>query len=565
VRVACIGGGPGGLFIGLLLCRTGQHTVDVFDRTPEDATYGFGVVLSRMSVARLRAAANDVMVDILSQGVRWQSVEARYRGAVARSSGHDFGAVERRAMLRVLRTHATKAGVRISQPSRADALGLLKTYDLVVAADGAGSTTRTQLADHFRPAITHGTSRYVWFGVDRAFDCMTFLLADARNELLGAHVYPYSATQSTFLVEAPEQVWREAGFTTDDACPPGWTDERLLAYCQQAFESDLKGARLIGNGSHLLSFADVSSEQWSAPRVVMLGDAAHTAHFSVGSGTSMAMEDAAELSGRLSGLADIDETSIAAACRAYEAARRPVVRDIQLAAWASRQFWEQLNNEAHRGIDEILLRLLTRTGQSDVDLLRRIDPGLPVVTAPGSHNNHCAGETSYAAPLGQCSELPGETPIAALVRPHEIEAMGMQQSRQPHWSEVALVVDCDSDDPLAVGETAAYLTQLRTFAQGVSVGVFHLVRTSKLPQVAVARVRAFAAALCKLVPLDFMSIGCTEPLVASRIMQMRLCEFVRSDLGVTSVYACLPAYGSHARTHVEAARADRIWLLRGLS
>jgi anthraniloyl-CoA monooxygenase len=551
--------------MGLLLRRTGQHTVDVFDRTPEDATYGFGVVLSRMSVARLRSAAKDVMVDILSQGVRWQSVEARYRGAVAKCSGHDFGAVERRAMLRVLRTHATKAGVRISQSSRVDALELLKTYDLVVAADGAGSTTRTQLANHFRPTVTHGTSRYVWFAADRAFDCMTFLLADGRHGPFGAHVYPYSATQSTFLVEAPDQVWHEAGFTADDACPPGWTDERLLDYCQQVFASDLKGARLIGNGSRLLSFAEVANEHWSAPRVVMLGDAAHTAHFSVGSGTSMAMEDAAELASRLSGLANIDETNIAAACRAYEAARRPVVRDIQLAAWASRQFWEQLNNEAHRGVDEILLRLLTRTGQSDIDLLRRIDPGLPVLKPARSQNNRCAGEMSFAAPLGQCSGLPCETPIAALVRPHEIDAIGMQQSRQPHWLEVALVVDCDSDDPQAVGETAAYLTQLRTFASGVSVGVFHLVRTRELPQVAVARVRAFAAALCKLVQLDFMSIGCTEPLVASRIMQMRLCEFVRSDLGVTSVYACLPAHGSHARTHVEAARADRIWLLRGLS
>ena len=561
MRVACVGGGPGGLFLALLLRRTGRYTVDVFDRAPEDATYGFGVVLSRMSVARLRSAAKDVMDDILSQGVRWQSVEARYRGAVAKSSGHDFGAVERRAMLRVLRTHATKAGVRISQSCRVDALELLNAYDIVVAADGAGSDTRMHLANHFRPAITHGTSWYVWFGVDRAFACMTFLLAEGRHGLSGAHVYPYSGTQSTFLVEAPDQVWRDAGFTADDTCPPGWTDERLLRYCQEMFASDLQGARLTGNGSRLLSFAEVCNERWSAPRVVMLGDAAHTAHFSVGSGTSMAMEDAAELASCLSSLSNIDEASIDEAFHAYEAARRPVVSDIQLAAWASRQFWEQLNNEAHRDIDEILLRLLTRTGQTDIDLLRRIDPGLP---SHRSEKNRCGERTSFAAPLSRCAELPCETPVAALVRPHEIDEIGMWQWREPQWSAVALVVDCNSDDLQAVSETAAHLSRLRAFVRGVSVGVFHLAHTRELPQVAAGRVRAFAAALCKLVPLDFMSIGCTEPIAASRTMQMRLCEFVRSDLGLTSVYACLPAHGSHARTHVEAARADRIWLLRGL-
>jgi 2-polyprenyl-6-methoxyphenol hydroxylase-like FAD-dependent oxidoreductase len=559
MRVACVGGGPGGLFLALLLCRTGRFSVDVFDRAPEEATYGFGVVLSRMSLARLRSAAKDAMDDILSQGVRWQSVEARYRGAVAKSSGHDFAAVERRAMLRVLRTHATRAGARISASCRADALQLLNGYDIVVAADGAGSGTRTQLANHFRPDISHGTSRYAWFGADRPFACMTFLLADSPHGLFGAHVYPYSASLSTFLVEAPERVWRAAGFRADDTCPSGWTDERLLRFCQKTFASDLQGARLIGNGSHLLSFADVCNERWSTPRVVMLGDAAHTAHFSVGSGTSMAMEDAAELASRLSGLSNTDRADIELAFRAYEAARRPVVSDIQLAAWASRQFWEQLNHEADRDVDEILLRLLTRTGRTDIDLLRRIDPGLPSPTPPRS-----AKQTSFAVPLSRCPEPPGETPHVALVRPQEIDEIGLRPAQESRWSAVALVVDCNTDELQAVGTTAAHLTRLRASVPGISVGVFHMAHTKELPHVVARRVRTFAAALCELVPLDFMSIGSTDPMGASRTLQMRLCEFIRSDLGLTSVYACLPAHGSHARTHVEAARADRVWWLRGL-
>jgi hypothetical protein len=272
----------------------------------------------------------------------------------------------------------------------------------------------------------------------------------------------------------------------------------------------------------------------------------------------MAMEDAAELAGCLSRFANIDE-----AFRAYEAARRPVVSDIQLAAWASRQFWEQLNNEAHRDIDEILLRLLTRTGQTDIDLLRRIDPTLPTMAPRPSATNRCR-QMSVAAPLSQCAELSCETPVAALVQPQDIDELGTRPAQDTQWSAVALVVDCNRDGLQGVSETAAHLTRLRTFIRGISMGVFHLAHTTELPQVAAARVSAFAAALCKLVQLDFVSIGCTDRMAASRAMQMRLCEFVRSELGLTSVYACLPAQASHGRTHVEAARADRIWLIQGL-
>jgi 2-polyprenyl-6-methoxyphenol hydroxylase-like FAD-dependent oxidoreductase len=558
MRIACIGGGPGGLFLALLLRRMGHHTVDVFDRTHEDATYGFGVVLSRLSVARLRSVAKDVMDDILRRGVRWQSVEARFRGAVARSSGHDFGAVERRAMLRVLKSHAVVAGARVLQPCRVDSTQLLNDYDIVVAADGAGSGTRTQLADSFRPTVTHGTSQYVWFGANRPFSCMTFLLADGGHGLLGAHVYPYSATQSTFLVEAPERVWRSAGIAADDAGAAGRTDEGLLRYCQDVFARDLDGAALIGNGSRLLDFAGIRNERWSAGRVVMLGDAAHTAHFSVGSGTSMAMEDAAELASSLSRIENVE-----AALGAYEAARRPVVSDIQLAAWASRQFWEQLNNEAHRDIGAILLRLLTRTGQTDLDLLRRIDPGLSS-RDPCLSSASQSAEPGCAVPLSECAQLSPEMPFAVLVHPHEVDLIGIQQGppQGRGWTEVALVVDCDTDDARAVSEAAAQLTKLRAFVRGVAVGIFHLVRGGELPQVAAGRVHAFAAALCSLVPMDFISIGCTDHKVASRTMQMSLCEFVRTHLGLTSIYACLPVHAGYARTHVEAARADRIWLLR---
>jgi anthraniloyl-CoA monooxygenase len=557
MRVACVGGGPGGLFLALLLGRDGRHVVDVFDRDNEDATYGFGVVFSRMSVARLRFVARDVVDEILSHGVYWHSLEVRAWGAVAKSSGHGFGAVERQAMLRVLRRHAVGAGVRIFQSRSVEATDLLNTYDIVVAADGAGSTTRRRMAEYFRPTVTYGATRYAWFGADRPFECMTFLLADGGHGLMGAHVYPYSRTASTFLVEASEQVWRNAGFIADGPRPPGWTDENALNYCQKIFSSYLGVATLIGNGSRWLRFAEVRNEHWSAPRVVLLGDAAHTAHFSVGSGTSMAMEDAVELAKCLSRFTVIDE-----AFRAYEAARRPVTAGIQMAAWASSQFWERLDNEAGRDVDEIMLRLLTRTGQTDIELLSRIDPTLPTVTHRPSSKLFEDGNV-VAVPLTSCVCHTRGRPVAVLVQPHEIEQLDKTHPPEPQWTSVALVVDWNKDGIQAVNQTAACLAKLRLRSGGIPTGVFFLAQNVKSPEMACRHLATWTAALRKLARLDFVSIGCRDSMPASRTMQMMLCEFVRSELGLTTIYACLPGHLSHGRTHVKAARADKIWLIQG--
>jgi 2-polyprenyl-6-methoxyphenol hydroxylase-like FAD-dependent oxidoreductase len=291
-----------------------------------------------MSIARLRAFAPDVIDEIMSHGVRWESVQVRAAGGVARSHGHAFAAVGRKEMLRVLRKHALDARVQIFQPWRVASASALRGYDVVVAADGAQSCIRQGMADHFEPSVRCGSSRYAWFGATRAFECMTFLFAEGPHGPMGAHVYPYSDTASTFLVEAPEHVWRDAGFAEDDPRPPGWSDERLLNYCQAVFASELGDGSLVANGSRLLRFPEVRNQRWSAPGVVLLGDAAHTAHFSVGSGTSMAMEDAAELASCLSRFARLPD-----AFRAYEAARRPVAASVQATAWASSQFWERLS------------------------------------------------------------------------------------------------------------------------------------------------------------------------------------------------------------------------------
>ena len=557
MRIACVGGGPGGLLFALLLARTSRHSVTVFDRDPTDATYGFGVVLSRMSSARLRAFAPDVIDEILSHGVRWDSVEVRAGGDVARSHGHAFAAVGRKEMLSVLRKHALAARVRIFQPWSIASASALSGYDVVVAADGAGSWIRQGMADQFEPSVRCGSSRYAWFGATRAFECMTFLFAEGPHGPMGAHVYPYSNAGSTFLVEAPESVWRNADLSEDDSHPPGWTDEQVLNYCQAVFASELGDASLVGNGSRLLRFPEVRNQRWSAPGVVLLGDAAHTAHFSVGSGTSMAMEDAAELANCLSRFARLPD-----AFRAYEAARRPVAENVQAAAWASSQLWERLEREAGRDVSQIMLRLLTRTGQSDMELLRRVDPQLQA-SLDAERSKRPAADPTAAVWLGDGERGPSEHPFAVLVRPSQIDALDSKPRRESEWAALALIVDEADTGEGAVERTAAQLSQLRLRSAGTPAGVLYLAQSGGTPALNFHAVSASMAALAKSTQLDFVAVGCRDATQATHATQMTLCEFVRAELGVPTVYACRPARLSHGRTHVAAARADHVWLIAG--
>jgi 2-polyprenyl-6-methoxyphenol hydroxylase-like FAD-dependent oxidoreductase len=555
VRVACVGGGPGGLFLSILLARAGRHTVDVFERHAANVTYGFGVVFSRMSAARLRAGAMHVLDEVLDHGVKWESIEVRVRGTSFKSSGHGFGAVDRQTLIRVLQKHAQAAGARIHHSTPAHAANLLEDYDVIVAADGAGSGTRRHLADHFRPTVTHGSSRYIWLAMDRAVESMQFLIADGRDGPVGAHVYPYSAVASTFLAEVPEDVWRRAGFT-DEQRPPGWNDDLAKEYCEEVFAQDLAGARLIGNGSRWQTFTEVRNERWFAPPVVLLGDAAHTAHFSVGSGTSMAMEDAAELARCLARFDRVD-----AAFEAYQAARQPSVAAIQESAWTSSQFWERLQNEVGRDVGELMLRLLTRTGQTDLDTLLRIDGHLSTVLRPASDIDH-AHDAIPAVRWGDVHREPHATG-AALVESSqiaEINAFGEDLSR---WDCVAVTADWQEDYSHEPQRCAHDIGELRKRASRTPCGLFVLVDTKESQRLIVDRLRAHLCALRNRVALDFVSVGRISLLPAARALQMVLCDFVKSELRLPAVYACTPEHLNHARTHVQAARADQIWLLQG--
>ncbi|QKW06897.1 FAD-dependent monooxygenase [Streptomyces sp. NA04227] len=543
MRVACIGGGPGGLMLALLLRRLGGHHVDVYERSPAGATYGFGVVFSRLSLARLRRAAPDVVSALVDNGARWDDVVVSRDGETSRSSGHGYAAVERRTLLTTLYRLAEEAGAGLHFDSQADAADLLERYDVVVAADGAGSRTRGAFADQLGAKVATRAGRYAWFGVDRAFDAMTFLFADSAHGPLGAHVYPYTEDRSTFLVELGEKAWQSAGFIDGHTQAPGWNDQQAMDFCAEVFADDLGGAKLLGNGSRWLSFPQISAERWSSGRLVALGDAVHTAHFSVGSGTTMALEDAAELARQL---ARVPEITVREAFAAYESARRPVVEGIQLAAWASLRMWE--HPQEHRDLDvgTLMLRLLTRTGQSPADLLLRLDRGLPEAT----------GLPLTPKPEGPVPALVGTGDPAGPEDVLLVAGPGTAESLAPDDHKGPVVVELPSVDADLEG-VAELVRALRDTRPDTPVGV--LLRAPEPVEEPVRQLVAAVIELADAVPLDVVAVAAGQsPPVENRTAQMVLAERLGAA-GLRTAYVCGPGELSQGWTHVQARRTDAVW------
>lgn len=373
MRVAVLGGGPGGLFFAVLLKRQDpRHAVTVFERNAPDATFGFGVVFPERSLGYLLEADPETHAAFLAASVRWDAIEYRHRGEVRVCRGHGFSGIARTTLLALLQARAAQLGVDLRFRHEVDDLSRLEGYDLVVAADGVHSAARAALAAAVRPEIHAGRSRYIWLGTRKVFGALTFIFEESPDGWFGIHAYPYSREMSTVIVETDEETWRRAGLDRTDpaALAPGESDLGGLTYCERLFARHLDGHRLLGNHSRWLQFRTVRLAAWHAGRVAFLGDAAHTAHFSVGSGTRMAMEDAIALARALGEHADL-----AAALCAYERERRPAVERIQRAAEPSRRWWEQFRHVGRLSAGELACHHLTRTRLLTYGTLRVRDPG----------------------------------------------------------------------------------------------------------------------------------------------------------------------------------------------
>jgi len=346
VRIAVLGGGPGGLLAALLAQRSDPgREVTVFERNRAGDTFGFGVVFSDATLDGIDAADPVLRRALTEHGVHWDPIEVRLRGERWRFGGNGMAAVARQRLLALLAERAAAAGVdlRFATPARLDDL-LDAGYDLVVAADGANSLTRDRYAGVFGPSVVTATAKFIWFGTTYPFDGLTFVHEQGPHGVFAVHGYPIGGGVSTFIVETDEPSWRAAGLDGfDTAQPPGSSDEVSRAYLEKLFAAQIDGCPLLVNNSRWGNFRTWRTQRWrhrvGRTAVALLGDAAHTAHFSVGSGTKMAMEDAIALAAALEG-GRTDPDTLDTALAVYENERAGPIARIQDAARPSLSWWE---------------------------------------------------------------------------------------------------------------------------------------------------------------------------------------------------------------------------------
>ena len=374
MRIAVIGGGPGGLYFAALTKQLGpEHDITVWERNAADDPFGFGVVFSDETLGGIEHADPRFHERLEAEFARWDDIDVHFKGEVITSTGHGFAAMNRKRLLDLLQRRCEELGVDVRFRAEApDVEQLRREYDLVVAADGVNSAVRSTYADTFCPRLEERDCRYMWLGTSKVFESFTFSIKETPHGVMQLHGYPYDDKGSTFIVELRDDVWRRAGLDRTAGgrqLAPGESDEESIARVREIFSDELDGHDVMANNSKWLRFTTVRNESWVHDNVVLLGDAAHTAHFSIGSGTKLAMEDALSLTACLH-----EHPSIAESLAAYEIERRPVVESTQRAAQASLEWFEDLSQYTHQEPLQFAFNLLTRSRRITYDNLRLRDP-----------------------------------------------------------------------------------------------------------------------------------------------------------------------------------------------
>jgi len=364
MNIVSVGGGPAGLFFAILMKgRDPAHRIRIVERNRPGDTFGWGVVFSDETLGNI-AAAEPVTYDSIARAfAHWTDIDIRYRGEILTSTGHGFSGLSRQKLLDILQARAASLGVELLFQTEVADLARWRDADLLLGADGVNSRVRELYAAHFLPTIDWRANRFTWLGTTRQFPAFTFIFKENEHGLWRVHAYRFDAVHSTFIVETSEATWRRAGLDTA-------SEDETVAYCERLFAAELDGHPLLKNRSLWRSFPNVRNAHWSHGNIVLVGDAAHTAHFSIGSGTKLAMEDAIALADAVATHASVPD-----ALAAYEAARRPVVESTQRAAQTSLAWFEETERYHGRLAPiQFAASLLTRSLRITHENLKQRDP-----------------------------------------------------------------------------------------------------------------------------------------------------------------------------------------------
>jgi anthraniloyl-CoA monooxygenase len=364
MNINIIGGGPAGLYFAILMKKAEpSHQIQIYERNGPDDTFGWGVVFSGKTLANLRAADEESHAEITKQFEAWDNVDVVHRDAKISIHGNSFSGIARLQLLKILQRRAEALGVKLNFRTEVhDVDSLRRECDLLIAADGVNSTVRLQYLEQLKPQLDLRSHRYIWYGTNQLFHGLTLTFRENAAGTFAAHSYKFNQETSTFIVECDPQTWKSAGFENK-------SDADTREYLAEVFATDLHGYPLLSNNSKWIQFLLVKNENWFFDNVVLLGDALHTAHFSIGSGTKLALEDAIALAESFQQTNDVKH-----ALAHFTQTRRPVIEEYQSAAFGSMLWFENARNYVHLSPMELALSVMMRSGRVTYQDLQKRDP-----------------------------------------------------------------------------------------------------------------------------------------------------------------------------------------------